>query len=173
MELTHVPHDWVYQKTPVNRPMNIHLPLKKWGYFLTSWVTISFSKKAPLHGNTRLFCMYMNCSLQEMRKWGNADSFTTFSWWKLLTWLLILTMIQKSHQWSRNLVSIWNYEFPETCYLYLENSVKMCKIWGFHSSDWRMASSEMLCHVALVRTDILKELSASFIRVTRIDELGR
>jgi hypothetical protein len=30
----------------------------------------------------------------------------------------------------------------------------------------------MLCHVALVRTDVSEELSASIIRVTRIDELG-
>jgi hypothetical protein len=34
-----------------------------------------------------------------------------------------------------------------------------------------MASSGMLRHVALVRTDISEELSASFIRVTRIEEL--
>jgi hypothetical protein len=35
-----------------------------------------------------------------------------------------------------------------------------------------MVSSGMLRRVALVRTDFLKELSSSFIRVTRIDELG-
>jgi hypothetical protein len=35
-----------------------------------------------------------------------------------------------------------------------------------------MASSGMLRRVALVRTDVPLELSASFIRVTRIGELG-
>jgi hypothetical protein len=35
-----------------------------------------------------------------------------------------------------------------------------------------MASSGMLRRVALVRTDVSKDLSASFIRVTRICELG-
>jgi hypothetical protein len=35
-----------------------------------------------------------------------------------------------------------------------------------------MASSGMSRHVALVNTDVSKELSASFIRVTRIGEVG-
>jgi hypothetical protein len=35
-----------------------------------------------------------------------------------------------------------------------------------------MGSSGMLRRVALVRTDVLEELSASFIRVTRIGDLG-
>jgi hypothetical protein len=36
---------------------------------------------------------------------------------------------------------------------------------------WRMLSSGMLRRVALVRTDVSEELSASFIRVTRVGEL--
>jgi hypothetical protein len=35
-----------------------------------------------------------------------------------------------------------------------------------------MLSSGMLCREALVRTEVSEELSASFIRVTRICELG-
>jgi hypothetical protein len=35
-----------------------------------------------------------------------------------------------------------------------------------------MASSELLLRVDLVRTDVSEELSASYIRVTRIGELG-
>jgi hypothetical protein len=39
-------------------------------------------------------------------------------------------------------------------------------------NNWRMASSWMLRRVALVRTNVLEEHSAYFIRVTRISELG-
>jgi hypothetical protein len=35
-----------------------------------------------------------------------------------------------------------------------------------------MVSSELLRHVALVRTDVSEEVSAFFVRVTRIGELG-
>jgi hypothetical protein len=37
---------------------------------------------------------------------------------------------------------------------------------------WRMVSSGLLRHVALVRTDVSEEPGASFIRVTNIGELG-
>jgi hypothetical protein len=37
---------------------------------------------------------------------------------------------------------------------------------------YRMASSAILRRVALIRTDVSEERSASFIRVTRIGELG-
>jgi hypothetical protein len=37
---------------------------------------------------------------------------------------------------------------------------------------WRRLSYGMLCHVALVKTDVSKECIASIIRVTRIGELG-
>jgi hypothetical protein len=38
--------------------------------------------------------------------------------------------------------------------------------------QWTVASSGMLRRVAVVRTDVLEELSSSIIRVTRISELG-
>jgi hypothetical protein len=40
------------------------------------------------------------------------------------------------------------------------------------SKCWRMVSSGKLRRVALVRTDVSEKLSSSFIRVTRISELG-
>jgi hypothetical protein len=43
---------------------------------------------------------------------------------------------------------------------------------GYFAHQRRMASSEMLRRVALVRTDVSEELSTSFIRMTKICELG-
>jgi hypothetical protein len=49
------------------------------------------------------------------------------------------------------------------------NQLMLCKIWGFHGSDyeeWRLLE----CYAVwlLLRTDVLEEPSASIIRVTRI-----
>jgi hypothetical protein len=43
---------------------------------------------------------------------------------------------------------------------------------GLQGTRWPMVSSGMLRRVALVRSDVSEELSASFIRATRIGELG-
>jgi hypothetical protein len=56
----------------------------------------------------------------------------------------------------------------ELCLIEKRGGPCICQI----SEILRMASSGILRRVALVRTDVSEELSASFIRVTRIGELG-
>jgi hypothetical protein len=50
----------------------------------------------------------------------------------------------------------------------MNNKLKTFKV----QSEEKMGSSGMLRRVALVSTDVSEELSASFIKVTRISELG-
>jgi hypothetical protein len=62
-----------------------------------------------------------------------------------------------------------NGKFVESCTLHDE----LCfNIEVKRKHERRMASSVMLRRVALLRTDVSEELSASIIRVTRIGELG-
>jgi hypothetical protein len=63
-----------------------------------------------------------------------------------------------------NVISFGNYEMA--C-LFMRNSVSSTKL----GQVGRMASSGMLSRVTLVRTDVSEELSASFIRATRIGVL--
>jgi hypothetical protein len=93
---------------------------------------------------------------------------------------------------------IFKGEILASCIIYRDFLEKVCSFvpwvsgctclqgrtetWSVFSSMWdlrfsqrwlgRLLSSGMLRHVALVKTDISEELSASIIRVTRIGELG-
>jgi hypothetical protein len=68
------------------------------------------------------------------------------------------------------------YTIIAQCYIvlnkHLQKAYKLCNIWGLHVGDYEEWSPRMLHHVALVRTDISEEHSASIIRVTRISKLG-
>jgi hypothetical protein len=76
---------------------------------------------------------------------------------------------------SRHSIPLWSKYSPQHPVLkhpqfYLSKIVKLLISIKSHPS-WRMASSWTLRLVALVRTDVSEEISASFIRATRIGEL--
>jgi hypothetical protein len=77
----------------------------------------------------------------------------------IVTFLLELYLLQRKH-----VLAIISIKTPTSLTLVLKysNILYVC----------RMAYSGMLRRVALVRTDVSKEFSASIIRVTRIGELG-
>jgi hypothetical protein len=102
------------------------------------------------HFNKRVICMY---TLRASR-----------SWLRLRSWL---------QRWRHYMAT------PSGPQLYLTRTAGLTEWlnWLMISTPnlhdaWRMEYSGMLRRVALVRTDVPDELSASIIRVTRIDELG-
>jgi hypothetical protein len=111
---------------------------------------------ANIHLWTSCFCTQICSSFYPaMLHWqGNVkDRETDF---QHSTYQLFFTSLNKCHrtlEMVNDTLSLW-----DECLL--NNSVK------------RMESSGMLRHVALVRTNVLEELSVSFIGVTRIGELG-
>jgi hypothetical protein len=90
-----------------------------------------------------------------------------------LSWLM-LSKIWGFHGGDYEEFRLLGYKNPvrtsqETHYVSTTKSsqLMLCKIWGFYGSDWRMRSSGMLRHEALVITDVSEELRASIIRVTK------
>jgi hypothetical protein len=80
----------------------------------------------------------------------------------IITWRLGITLqqLRLSYGWATAVGDRIFCQLASTCYMVQT------------LPSWRMASSEMLRRVALVRTDVSEELSAFFIRVTTIGELG-
>jgi hypothetical protein len=98
--------------------------------------------------------------------------FCTCTFHYLVIWMLLngIVLMNKGHtfsytvwlQWIDGETCIPSADGPEAGSKHVVDKNNIC---------WRMVSSGMLRHVVLV-TDVSKELSASFIRVTRIGELG-
>jgi hypothetical protein len=78
------------------------------------------------------------------------------------------------------LITLTEGQFGNHNVIIYVNIMQLCSMNCTYSSwvcmhlrwNWRMVSSGILCRVALVITDVSEDLSASFIRVKRIGELG-
>jgi hypothetical protein len=123
---------------------------------------------APPCHDSHTKCDLMNSS---MATWGSC--FLQVLWRTVLWFCCTVLTIE----------NFWNSSFVQIlCRLLLVIFMQLCNCEEINSFDqdsvpkelyfwWRMASSGMLRRVGLVRADVSEELSASFIRVTRICEL--
>jgi hypothetical protein len=86
--------------------------------------------------------------------------------------LILFTLMIQAIRTSETsiLTTATRYHIPEDCILQI-NIIREIFIYNINNPI-RMASSGMLRRVALVRTDVSEEPGASFIKVTKIGELG-
>jgi hypothetical protein len=113
--------------------------------------------------------------LYDVRLLVTSCEFSARAWWILRTDTTVtcdVPLCQSHVTWLQWLTAV-NLD------LWCQESHAICRqarpVPGCGETDfgWRMMSSGMLRRVALVRADVSEELSASFIRVTRIGELWR
>jgi hypothetical protein len=88
------------------------------------------------------------------RKFGSLDVSSPYRLWRMVAMIT------------------WPFHFNTKWSLSYQRHVAYCRRITNKQCVWRIASSGMLRRVALVRTDVSEERSASFIKVTRIGELG-
>jgi hypothetical protein len=67
---------------------------------------------------------------------------------------------------------VWSHFIFQSYVIRDDVNYLMLLILGQHLQPWRMVSFGLIHRVALVRTDVSEEPDASFIRVTKIGELG-
>jgi hypothetical protein len=125
------------------------------GFKVTYWcimpsIATSLTRLKAVLSNYGLLEVNWNPSLIRLKRWYITLRITGF-------WGFVHCMAFKKHRRTQHFGK----------WIFFTHSWRVRNTY----SDWRMASSGMLHHVALVRTDVSEELSASFIRVTRIGEL--
>jgi hypothetical protein len=151
----------------------------------TGWVSLLHTNEGVLcfsYNMLLYFKIYINEVVKDVTVWAFLKEY-------IYIYIYDHCLLGCYHiQFGRHVPTLWNGMFPLSSgqksedegtafpwnthwYLNLLNYTILCKTWGFHGGDWRMLSSGILCHVALVRSDVSEEHSTSIIRVTN-SELG-
>jgi hypothetical protein len=124
--------------------------------FEPNWGYIHGSDECVKHAESLgawTFLAFRNSKYQKTELFAH-DLFPSADEWRETPALLHSVERAKLHHWTTNIQVL-------------------SKIWGFHGGDYEeLCFLWMLRRVALVRTEVSEELSASIIRATRIGELG-